>query len=111
MRHKSESSSVPYLKILLVIFFSAAALLGGAYLLGLWLARDTVPIVTEPGEIYDPIEPYAADRAPAQDTAAAAPAAAGNIAGGVEWPVLSGERRAQLSGNTVGWGQGVEVNE
>ena len=116
MRHKSESSSVPYLKILLVIFFSAAALLGGAYLLGLWLARDTEPIVTEPGEIYDPIEPYAADRAPAQDTAAAAPAAgsktaAGNIAGGVEWPELSGERRAQLSGNTVGWGQGVEVNE
>jgi peptidoglycan-N-acetylmuramic acid deacetylase len=36
---------------------------------------------------------------------------AGDLAGGVYWPALSAERRAQLSGKTVGWGQGVEVND
>ncbi len=132
MRHKGEPSSVPYLRILLVIFLSAAALLSGAYLLGHWLGGDTERIVQEPEEIYDPVEPYI----PAEDAAAPAPgtaasaaadsadrttadsaapgkpsASAGDHAGGVDWPALSAERRAQLSGQTVGWGQGVEVNE
>lgn len=113
MHHKHEPSSVPWLRILLLILLCAAVLLGGAYFLGVWLARGTEPIVTEPGEIYDPIDP-AAPRTPlpAQDTAAAAQdIPKRDTAGGESWPPLSAERRAQLSGSTVGWGQGVEVNE
>ena len=138
MRHKGEPSPVPYLRIILTIFFSAAALLGGAYLLGQWLGGDVERIVREPGEIYDPIEPYI----PGTEAAAAAGdvrqesgsegsagtansinsdstgrdagtdgTAGGDLAGGVRWPALDEERRARLSGQTVGWGQGVEVND
>lgn len=119
MRHKGEPSPVPYLKIILVIFFSAAALLGGAYLLGQWLGRDVEYIVREPGEIYDPIEPYLPDTQTAADTPDVAQAPAdsaarsggGDLAGGVYWPALTEQERTQLSNNTVGWGQGVEVND
>lgn len=112
MRHKEEPSAAPYFRIVLFILLFSAALLGGAFLLGRWLGGDVERIVREPGEIYDPIEPYI----PGTQTAVPAESvpqdtAAGDLAGGVYWPALSDERRAQLSGKTVGWGQGVEVND
>ena len=113
MRHREEPSPAPFLRILLFIFFTAAALLGGAFLLGRWLGGDTEPIVREPGAIYDPIEPYipgAQTAVPAESVPQSTPYES-DLAGGVYWPALSAERRAQLSGKTVGWGQGVEVND
>lgn len=35
----------------------------------------------------------------------------GDVAGGVMWPALSEERRAGLSNQTVGWGQGTQRNQ
>ncbi len=96
--------------VILIILVSAAAVLGGAYWLGSSLAGQVRRMVTEPNELYYPIE-FAAQRG----MGAAAPytlrPADTDTAGGVEWPALGEERRAALSGTKQGWGQGVEVND
>lgn len=116
MEHHTRRQGSPFGRALLWVLLSLTAVVGGAFLLGKWLWGSGERTVTEPGELYYPVEPYTGPAKGAAAGSASAPteqdnAEAGDLAGGVRWPGLSEERRASLSGQTVGWGQGVEVND
>lgn len=95
----------PVLFTVLVTLLLAAVVLGGAYLLGRALCADQRKILREPGELYYPVEPYTG---PADAAAAPARSPAENVTR----PAAALRRGllASLSNETVGWGQGVEVN-
>ena len=114
MQHDRERG-FPFLRTILFLFFTLVILLGGAFWLGSRLAGRR--IVTEPEALAAPVEP---DTRPATDTVAdptgpipqpESPKKISETAEKPQFPPLTEERRQNLSGSKVGWGQGVEVNE
>ncbi len=75
-----------------------------------WLGSslDKERAVTEPQELA---APQTASSTQTLQPAQQVPAPRLDTAGGVTWPALDEARRASLSTQKVGWGQGVEVND
>lgn len=101
-------------KAVIITFLLVVAILGGAYLIGTKMAGEQQKVLTEPKAFFYPVEPYTG---PEETTAEAdeAGAAVENEpqqaqTNGME-AALSETAKASLSNETVGWGQGVEVNE
>ena len=107
--------SIPFLRIILFLFFTMVILLGGAFWLGRRLAEHHTAV--EPEALSAPAEP---DAMPAKDAVAdptgpipqpETPEKTSEAPGKPQFPPLTEERRQSLSGSKIGWGQGVEVNE
>lgn len=125
---KRHRSSILYDRILLVLLLPLLLLVGGAFLLSHWFGPKPPtgePPVLQDAQIADPapaqqaVRPESTVPQPeafsqpesASQPEAPAPQPQGDLAGGVIWPTLPQERRDGLSNETVGWGQGVQVNE
>ena len=58
MEHHTRRQGSPFGRALLWVLLSLTAVVGGAFLLGKWLWGSGERTVTEPGELYYPVEPY-----------------------------------------------------